>query len=465
MLIDPRLTQEQAFLLVFGRALMTYGCPLAEVEAQVIEVAQVIDTDVEVIRLPTALLLMFFERSVELTPRRTARKHYLKVGGELDLRKLREVREVSDLVRKGYSNAQSATDRLLQIGVRLRGGEWNTGIIRRVERMRFSLQEKLMRRPRPILALNRRRWEHALKETRDSTRNSKRPTLGTRSRGLRTVAAAEPLAYLRRPPTTPSYLSLFCSTTAIHLFDPFILDFNVPYPLPTLITNMVYTELWLTYNLVSRVSSGKQPTAQLIELDSFQGSKLLDLEDVLEHVFRQGYVEAKYRPATWWERTDGVKVKGHHGVEELLNLGHGKCQDSALKLMIEDIHPALWFTYVHLHNAAAPVVTQRVKFHADLRLEKVAHLTNHIFNQGYLAPRLRSCVSWQGVCGKKIQEHASVQELLSWGEGASEEKAIRLIIVGPEFSPPGSPCACDLLPFDPLHSLHLALYHLLLNIL
>lgn len=172
-MIDPRLTQEQAFLLVFGRALMTYGCPLAEVEAQVIEVAQVIDTDVEVIRLPTALLLMFFERSVELTPRRTARKHYLKVGGELDLRKLREVREVSDLVRKGYSNAQSATDRLLQIGVRLRGGEWNTGIIRRVERMRFSLQEKLMRRPRPILALNRRRWEHALKETRDSTRNSK----------------------------------------------------------------------------------------------------------------------------------------------------------------------------------------------------------------------------------------------------------------------------------------------------
>lgn len=96
--------------------------------------------------------------------------------------------------------------------------------------------------------------------------------------------------------------------------------------------------------------------------------------------------------------------------------------------ILEDIHPALWFTYVHLHNAAAPVVTQRVKFHADLRLEKVAHLTNHIFNQGYLAPRLRSCVSWQGVCGKKIQEHASVQELLSWGEGASEEKAIRLII-------------------------------------
>ncbi|KZP31634.1 hypothetical protein FIBSPDRAFT_849601 [Athelia psychrophila] len=101
---------------------------------------------------------------------------------------------------------------------------------------------------------------------------------------------------------------------------------------------MVYTELWLTYHLVSRTSTGKQPTAQLIELDTFQGSKLIDLEDVLEHVFRQGFVEAKHRPSTYWERVDGVKVKGSHGVEELLDQGHGKCQDSALKLVIGQFH-------------------------------------------------------------------------------------------------------------------------------
>lgn len=121
-MIDPTLTKDQAFLLVFGRALMTYGCPLPYAEAQIIEMAQFIDVNAEVIRMPATLLVIFFERLVELTPRRTARKHYLKVGGRLDLAKLCEVRGTVTLVRKGYSNVPAATDRLLQIGVRLRGG-------------------------------------------------------------------------------------------------------------------------------------------------------------------------------------------------------------------------------------------------------------------------------------------------------------------------------------------------------
>lgn len=96
---------------------------------------------------------------------------------------------------------------------------------------------------------------------------------------------------------------------------------------------MTHTELWLTYVLASRVISGKSSTAQLIELD-YQNQKLVDLEDVLEHVFRQGYVEAKHRPSSWWQRGDGQKVKGSHVVEELLEQGIGKCQQTALRLVV-----------------------------------------------------------------------------------------------------------------------------------
>lgn len=164
-MIDPRLTKDQAFLLLFGRALMTYGCPLHQVEGQVTEIAQFLEVNLEIIRLPGALLYMFFDRSVELTPRRTARKHYLKVGGRLDLAKLREIEKVITVVRKKFSNIQAATDRLLQIGVRLRGGTWSTGLTRQIECLRFALQERLDDRPRPILALRRMRWEHILKAT------------------------------------------------------------------------------------------------------------------------------------------------------------------------------------------------------------------------------------------------------------------------------------------------------------
>lgn len=94
---------------------------------------------------------------------------------------------------------------------------------------------------------------------------------------------------------------------------------------------MTYTELWLTYHQISR---GNRPcTAQLVELE-FQDHKLIDLEDVLEHVFRQGFVEAKHRPLTWWEKVDGVRVKGCQVVEELLKQGVGKCPETALKLVI-----------------------------------------------------------------------------------------------------------------------------------
>ena len=59
---------------------------------------------------------------------------------------------------------------------------------------------------------------------------------------------------------------------------------------------------------------------------------------------------------------------------------------------------------------------------------KLAHVTNHIFSEGFLACKLRSKVYWEGVCGKRVEEHLDLVDLLTSGEGVSEEKTLRLII-------------------------------------
>ncbi|KAH7925591.1 hypothetical protein BV22DRAFT_1088751 [Leucogyrophana mollusca] len=189
---------------------------------------------------------------------------------------------------------------------------------------------------------------------------------------------------------------------------------------------MTQTELWLTYHQVSRCD--KPVTAQLIELE-FQNQKLSDLEDVLEHLFRQGFVEAKHRSLSWWERNDGQKVHGSNTVEELLKLGVGKCPQSALKLVIADCPPAVWFSYVYTSNTIGTVVTQRVRLdNPATKFDMVAHLSNHIFNNGYLPAHLRSVVYWQGSCGRKIEEHERLNGLLTAGDGSSEASPLRLVI-------------------------------------
>jgi hypothetical protein len=60
--------------------------------------------------------------------------------------------------------------------------------------------------------------------------------------------------------------------------------------------------------------------------------------------------------------------------------------------------------------------------------ERLAHITNYIFAQGYLPCKARSLVSWKGACGKHIEECARVEDVLSWGEGLCEEKPLRLVI-------------------------------------
>ncbi|PFH51232.1 hypothetical protein AMATHDRAFT_59520 [Amanita thiersii Skay4041] len=188
----------------------------------------------------------------------------------------------------------------------------------------------------------------------------------------------------------------------------------------------MHTEFWLTYHLASRAHL--PATTQLIELEH-QEHRLSDLEDVLEHVFRQGFVEPKHRPAAWWEKKDGHRVKASATVEELLNEGVGKCPDTALKLVVEDTPTALWFSYVYLHQPHAHVVAQRIKFAAvERKFERLAHVTNYVFAQGYLPCKYRPAVHWQSPCGKQINEAVLVGEILAAGDGVNEDKPLRLVI-------------------------------------
>ena len=54
-------------------------------------------------------------------------------------------------------------------------------------------------------------------------------------------------------------------------------------------------------------------------------------------VFRQGYVEAKHRSATWWETKEGVKVRAGAPVEEVLHEGVGSCPETSLRLVVRKL--------------------------------------------------------------------------------------------------------------------------------
>ncbi len=89
-------------------------------------------------------------------------------------------------------------------------------------------------------------------------------------------------------------------------------------------------ELWITYHQVSRAQ--KPVTAQLIEVSD--GTQLFDLEDVLDHVFQQGFVDPNWRSVVWLEDRDSVRLKTSHTVKDLLVHGAGTTPESALRLVI-----------------------------------------------------------------------------------------------------------------------------------
>ena len=95
----------------------------------------------------------------------------------------------------------------------------------------------------------------------------------------------------------------------------------------------------------------------------------------------------------------------------------------------EDAPTSLWFSYIYIHNPPPKVVTQRLKFdNLDKRFERLAHVTNYIFAQGFLPVKYRAVVHWEAPCGRRISECAIVDEILVAEEGISEESPLRLVI-------------------------------------
>jgi hypothetical protein len=90
------------------------------------------------------------------------------------------------------------------------------------------------------------------------------------------------------------------------------------------------SELWITYHQASR--KHKQTTAQLIDVS--ERSHLFDLEDVLDHVFQQDFVDQKWRSVVWWEDCAGVRLKASDTVHDLLARCAGSTPCTALRLII-----------------------------------------------------------------------------------------------------------------------------------
>ncbi len=75
-------------------------------------------------------------------------------------------------------------------------------------------------------------------------------------------------------------------------------------------------ELWITYHQASRTH--KQVTAQLVDISD--PAQFFDLEDVLDYVFQQGFVDAKWRSVTWWEDCSSVRLKACTTVQDVVDL-------------------------------------------------------------------------------------------------------------------------------------------------
>lgn len=96
-----------------------------------------------------------------------------------------------------------------------------------------------------------------------------------------------------------------------------------------------------------------------------------------------------------------------------------------------DIPTAIWVHYEYVNSVHRYTTTQRFRLDSPhFKCERLTHLTDHIFAKGYLPCKARSLVSWKGAGGKHVEENVYVKEVLSWGEGLSEEKPLRLVIGG-----------------------------------
>ena len=93
-------------------------------------------------------------------------------------------------------------------------------------------------------------------------------------------------------------------------------------------------DFWITYHQASRTH--KQVTLQVGPqlLDASDTTHIFDLEDVLDHVFDQGFADPKWRSTIWWEDCTSVRLKNCDTVQDLLARGAGSTPETALHLII-----------------------------------------------------------------------------------------------------------------------------------
>jgi hypothetical protein len=72
-------------------------------------------------------------------------------------------------------------------------------------------------------------------------------------------------------------------------------------------------------------------SARLIDVSD--AAQLFDIEDILDHIFQQGFVYPKWRSVAWWEECTSVRLKASHAVQELLARGAGNIPAPALRLV------------------------------------------------------------------------------------------------------------------------------------
>jgi hypothetical protein len=76
----------------------------------------------------------------------------------------------------------------------------------------------------------------------------------------------------------------------------------------------------------------EQVTAQLIDVSD--AAHLFDLEDDLEYIFEQGFVDPKLCSVVWWEDCTSVRLMASSTVQDLLVRGAGSTPETALRLII-----------------------------------------------------------------------------------------------------------------------------------
>jgi hypothetical protein len=109
-----------------------------------------------------------------------------------------------------------------------------------------------------------------------------------------------------------------------------VLSFDIDKACSTHGTQTQTSELWITYDQASRMN--EQVTAQLIDVSD--AGHLSDLEDVLDHVFEQGFVDPKLRSVIWWEDCTSMRLNASSTVQDLLVRGAGSTPETALRLII-----------------------------------------------------------------------------------------------------------------------------------